>query len=387
MSSNKKQLTIRLVSVLQAIVIALLSGAFPAAADDRSDALALLDQRTAIRWGDDNLSWVVHYTDDFVGLWVRSEAALRRMTAAQEDEYLKSFTDELRTSAATAVLLSVHAFGQGPLSLAPLSKNIALVDASGRRINPIAFEKKLDGPLAGLTQGLVFFPKQENGNFKIAVKGLMREGETVFSFSDPNAPRSIATTPAIPIGTSQTSGAKSPPPQIKETVVKIPTAEPETPRPPNQPTPSKTPERPERAKSAEPAASSNEIFPYAAPISFEAAEPAPPAVQPAQTQTPAPPAAARAAVLDSYLKAWINGDADRMYSLLTAESQGRISRELFTREILSDGFRRGLREGYKVNWQGDSAQVTVSKRILFMKTLDSKRINFAEENGSARVSW
>ncbi|MDR1515381.1 MAG: hypothetical protein LBS45_06780 [Synergistaceae bacterium] len=394
MSSNKTRFTVNRRALL-AVIAALALFALPAAADDRSDALALLDQRTAIRWGDDNLTWVVHYTDRFVDLWVKSEAARQRMTAAQEDAYRKSFTDELRTNAATAILLSVHAFGQEPLSLAPLSKNIALLDASGKRISPIAFEKKLDGPLSGLMQGLVFFPKQESGDFKIAVKGLTREGETVFSFSGQNAPQAIAT--AVQGRTSQPSQLsqqKPPVPQTKETIVKIPTAKPAapiTPQPPNSP---KNPEPPERAKSAEPAP---EIFPPAAPNVPAAPELAPPVIlypsddekiqEPQQTQTRSTSNAARAEALDSYLRAWINGDVDRMYSLLSSESQGRISRELFTREILSDGFRKGLKEGYKVNWQGDSAQVTVSRRLLFMKTLDSKRINFVEENGLNRVSW
>jgi hypothetical protein len=96
----------------------------------------------------------------------------------------------------------------------------------------------------------------------------------------------------------------------------------------------------------------------------------------------------RPQTLESYLKAWADGDADRMYSLLSSESQGRISRELFERDVLSDSFRRGLRGGYKINWEGDSAQVTVSRRFLFfMRALDTKRIKFVEESGSSRVSW
>ena len=57
----------------------------PASADDRGDALAMLDRRTALRWGDDNLAWVVHYPGAFVDLWVKSEAARQRMTTQQEE--------------------------------------------------------------------------------------------------------------------------------------------------------------------------------------------------------------------------------------------------------------------------------------------------------------
>jgi hypothetical protein len=365
-----------------AVILSLAAVPFSLDADDRSDALALLDKWTSIRWGDDNLTWVVHYTDEFAELWVKSEASRQRMTPTQEDAYRKSFTGELRIGDATAILLSVHAFGQGPLSLAPLSKNIALVDPSGRRISPIAFEKKLDGPLNGLTQGLVFFPKQRNSGFSVAVKGLIREGETLFYFSDGKDGASAVTT--VPGGPAQPAKAASP---AKETVVKIPSAKP--------PQPPKAPQPPNLAKSSDRAAAP-EIFLPTKPAQPAVPETAPPAVISEPSPDAAPPSLTASSlpsqyrqrqVLDSYLRAWIDGDADRMYSLLSSESQGRISRELFSKEVLSDGFRRGLKGGYKVEWGDGVAKVIAAKKILFMRTLDSKQINFVEENDTIRVSW
>jgi hypothetical protein len=359
--------------------LAVLANCAASRADDRKDALALLDRWTSIRWGDDNLTWVVHYPDEFVDLWVRSEAEKARMTPRQEDDYRKSFTDELRTGAATTVLLSVHAFGQNPINLAPLAKNISLIDSSGKRSSPIAFEKKLDGPMGGLVQGLVFFPKQAKDDFAIAVNGLARDGETVFSFRKLTENSAIATKPQIPV--------KTPQPPSKETVVKIPTKKPESPQPPKSPTP------PERVKSAEPETSApGEVFP---PTKL----PEPPKIIPPEIPAPgeepsapsaepkAPSQTEKSRALEAYLRAWIDGDASRMYSMLSAESKARISKELFEREVLSDGFRRGLRAGYKIDWSGDSAKVVVSRRLLFMKTLDSKLINFVAEDGSARVEW
>ena len=355
----------------------------PASADDRGDALAMLDRRTALRWGDDNLAWVVHYPGAFVDLWVKSEAARQRMTTQQEEAYRKSFSDELRAGSATAILLSVHAFGQAPLSLAPLSKNIALIDASGRRVSPVAFEKKLDSPLSGLMQGLVFFPLQESEDFSVEVKGLLRDSGTIFSFQGQGAQQPIAT--SAPRRTGQTS---PPTPGAKETIVKIPSA-----APPSHPKP------PERPKSAEPAAEflsdTGEIFPPAASIQPAASETTPALLrsedenpQPAPPEPPKPHGRDREQTLESYLRAWADGDADRMYALLSTESKSRVSRELFARDVLGDGFRRGLRGGYRVDWADDSAQVTTSKRFLFfMRTLATKRIKFVEENGSSRVSW
>ncbi|MDR3253957.1 MAG: hypothetical protein LBT31_00120 [Synergistaceae bacterium] len=337
----------------------------------------MLDSWTAIRWGDDNLTWVVHYPDEFVDLWVKSEADRQRMNAEQEAAYRKSFTEELRTGASTTILLSVHAFGQNPVNISPLSKNITLIDPSGKRVSPIAFEKKLDSPMNGLVQGLVFFPRQESENFSIAVKSLARDRETLFAFGGQTIDTSpLATAPGVDTPQAQSQPA--------ETVVKIPTP----PKPVKPPTP---PDKPEAPTSDEPAFSAGgEIFPPTRP-------PLPPddAGTPEETQpapTPQTSAASSASlgsrqVLEIYLNAWIAGDTDVMYTLLSAESQTKLSKELFARDMMSDSFRRALKEGYKTDWSGETAKVTVAKRILFMKTLDSRQIKFVKEGESARVSW
>jgi hypothetical protein len=337
----------------------------------------MLDRRTAVRWGDDNLTWVVHYPDEFVDLWVKSEAARQRMRPDQEEAYRKSFTEELRTGAATTVMLSVHAFGQSPISIAPFSKNITLIDSSGRRLSPIAFEKRLDSPLSGLVQGFVFFPRQSDENFAIAVKGLISGKETIFSFAGDSArTASINTGPS---GNGENPSSSS----ARETVVRIPTPKAPQPKRPEAPKPP-VPEAPEFSSDAE-------VFPPTRP----GPEPAPqadikPEVPAAAPDTPRPaesPKLDARQVLELYLKAWMDGDADRMYSLLSSESQGRVSKDLFARDAMSESFRRGLKEGYKVDWSGGSAKVTVAKRMLFMRALDSRQIKFIEENGSARVSW
>ncbi|MDR0616487.1 MAG: hypothetical protein LBG29_06730 [Synergistaceae bacterium] len=383
MLPNKAKSVIFKIYLAFLAALALSAASFSAYADDRGDALALLDKWTSFRWGDDNLTWVVHYTDEFAELWVKSEAARQRMTPVQEDAYRKSFTGELRTGDAAAILLSVHAFGQGPLSLAPLAKNISLIDQSGRRVSPIAFEKKLDGPLNGLTQGLVFFPKQQGGSFSVAVKGLRRDVETRFSFSDEAGGLIVTAAPSISSAPRMPARTDAPP---KETIVKIPSA-----KPPRRPEP---PKQPDRAQSSDIAALP-EVFPPTKPAMPEASEtafpeatPEPPADALSPPETAPPQQQYRQSqVLDTYLRAWMDGDAGRMYSLLSSESQRRISRELFSREVMSDGFRRGLRGGYKVEWEDGAAKVIAARKILFMRTLDSKQINFVEENGSIRVSW
>ena len=345
--------------------------------DNREDALRILDEWTSLKWGDDNLAWVVHYPEELVDPWIAAEAERRRLRPEQADAYRKAFTDELRIGSATAVMLSVQAFGPEPIKLAPISENVVLVDSAGNRVKPMVYEKTLDTPLLGLVQGFIYFPRQENKNFSIAIKGLQTGRETQFAFDAPGTQGMIATT----AGGRSTEASPSP---GKEVIVRIPTTKPEAQKP-------ETPKEPEPdfslaeaevfqpTHSSDPAAPTEEIDEEAFIIPVEA---------PVQ-QYPTSPAVSLAPkqVLDIYLRSWVAGDTDRMYSLLSSESQGKISKELFDREVLSGGFRAALKSGYKVTWSGDAAKVTVARKILLVRTLESKQINFVPEDGSYRVSW
>jgi hypothetical protein len=344
--------------------VCLLAGA--SLAGDREAAYGILNVWTCVRWGEDNIAWVVHYPEELVDPWVRSEAERRKMRPEEIEELRKSFSDELRMGAATAVLLSVYGYGASPVSLAPIGQNVVLIDSSGRRVSPIVFEKKLDSPISGLSQGFVFFPLQEDKNFRIAVRGLIPNGETVFEFSG-GAGQAIATVPpAAP-------AVKTSP--EREVVVRIPT---KRNVPPPKPVSIDEPE----------VGDAGEVFPPT--------EPAAPPPKPPQTpeekipppdDKPDSPKLAPRQALEIYLKAWIDGDYDRMYTMLSAESRGRLSKELFAREATAGNFRSALRSGYKVSWVGDSARVTVARKVLFVRTLETKQINFVTEDGSARVSW
>lgn len=142
----------------------------------------ILDKWTVLRWGTDNLAWLVHYPEELVEPYVQLEAVRRKLKPKQVDEYRKAFRDELRIGAATGFMLSVHVFGREPVRLAPISETVLLVDASGRGIKPISYEKKLDLPMIGLVQGFVFFKKQESQNLKVLVKGLIPGAMTPFVF-------------------------------------------------------------------------------------------------------------------------------------------------------------------------------------------------------------
>ena len=337
---------------------------------DRDRSLEILNRWTSIRWGEENLAWVVYYPEALIEPWINAEAERRRFRPDQTEAYRKAFMDELRIDSTTPILLSVQVLGATPLDLSPLADNIALIDEAGRRVGPMVIEKRLDGPLQGLVQGFVFFPKQNSENFYIVIKGLVPERETVFTFDGAvQGAGTIATT----TGERETTISEPP---IEEVIVKIPTTE--KPRPP-QPEPVSPPE------DAEP-----EIFEPTQPVVPQ--EQPPLQEPPIQQELPQPvirgPILSPRQVLDIYLKAWIAGDMDRMYELLSTESQERISRELFDREVSSGGFRNLLKSGYKVTWLNESsAKVTVARKLLLMRSLESKQIDFVEEDGSARVSW
>ena len=347
-----------------------------ALADNREDALRILDDWTSLRWGDDNMAWVVHYPEELVTPWIAAEAERRRLRPDQAEAYRKAFTDELRIGDATAIMLSIQAFGPEPIKLAPIAENVALVDATGNRIKPMVFEKALEGPLMGLVQGFIYFPKQNDKNFRIAVKGLKVEGETLFAFDVPETGGYISTTAA----------AKSPEaatPQGKEVIVRIPSTKPEK--------PPETPKEPEPEFSLAEAEVFQPTHPADAQLGLgdevgEEAFSLPPVQEPQYPTSPTVKLAPKQ-VLDIYLRAWIAGDTDRMYSLLSTESQDRISKDLFDREVLTGGFRAALKSGYKVTWSEESAKVTVARKILLVRTLESKQIKFVLEDGTYRVSW
>ncbi|MDR3279580.1 MAG: hypothetical protein LBT23_03615 [Synergistaceae bacterium] len=342
-----------------------------AMADDRDDAYKILDEWTSVRWGEDNIAWAVFYPEELVDPWVRSEAERQKLKPEQAEELRKSFSNELRMGSATAVLLSVYAYGASPVDIGPLGQNIALIDSSGNRVSPIVFEKKLDSPISGLVQGFIFFPLQKDRDFKVTLKGLRPNRETSFAFAGaPGASVAIATVPQAP--RTPLKPQKVP---EKEVVVKIPTKTTPPPEKPIEP-------RPEAPVFEDP----GETFPPTVP---QTPPPVPSVDVPPPDTAPKPetPKLGGRQVLEIYLKAWLDGDADKMYSLLSSESQGRISKELFARDVMSGGFRSALKNGYKVNWSDDTAYVTVAKKVLFVRTLETKRVNFVEENGSSRVSW
>lgn len=349
-----------------------------AADADRDRALEILNSWTSIRWGEENLAWVVYYPEALIDPWVKAETARKRMRPDQAAAYRNAFVDELRIDSTTPILFSIQVLGTSPPDITPLSEHIFLVDSTGKRVRPMVIEKSLQSNFQGLTQGLIFFPKQTVERFSIVVQGLVPGKETHFFFDGAeHGSVSIATAP---------SGTDRPIAELPsdEIIVKIPTTSvPETKKqdsddevevgmesetfaptvPPQEPSP--------------PEPSVQEEMP-AAPASTETEQPRP--VLPKGT-TPR-------RALDIYLRSWIAGDTETMYQMLSADSKAKISRELFDREINGSSFKNLLKSGYKVSWISDTkAKVTVARKLLLLRSLESRSINFIIEDGEPRVSW
>ena len=147
------------------------------------ETIRVLEQWTVSHWGRDCFVWIVYYPEELIEPWVEAEALRVGMSEAERRAYRDTFVSELRMDRTEPFLVSVYAFGARPVSLAPVSDNILLVTAAGERVRPVRYDTNLDQPLRGLVQGLVFFPKQRNTDFAVAVKGMGGYDERLFSFA------------------------------------------------------------------------------------------------------------------------------------------------------------------------------------------------------------
>lgn len=367
-------------SVVCAIFFFVLHVSTSYAADaDRDLSLEILNRWTCIRWGEENLAWVVYYPESLVEPWVRAEGERRRLRRDQIEAFRAAFIDELRIDSTTPILFSIQVYSSTPVDLRPIADNVWLLDRSGRKIRPIVVEKSLDGPLQGMAQGLIFFPKQNTEDFSVVIRGLVPERETIFSFEGSGAPASAIETTA-----KASDSTIIAPTEDDEIIVRIPTPEKKNETPARIIETEPEVEFMDEGGTYQPTVPPREIEPIGPP---EPEEP-----EPVQADEPKQTPIRRAALsprqaLDIYIKSWMAGNVDEMYEMLSSGSRDRISRELFEKEVMSS-FRRSLREGYKVSWEDENtAKITVARKFLLIRSLESKLIRFVNEDGTARVSW
>jgi len=345
------------------------------------DVVQALENWTSFRWGMDCLIWVVHYTDEVVEPWVEAEAARANFNETQKKEYRRAFISELRMNEAESFLVSIYSFGAVPLALRPFGNQISLVKSNGERLKPTSYERVFDEPISGMVQGLVFFPKQSDKDFSLALKGTGVFSERTFSF-----PNQVT-------DHYNTSIAASAPSQEDLIVIDMPPAPPR-PSPPRKdnrrneatPLPVVIEEKP-RTETIPEIRSVPEIEIIPVSADFNVAEQM--ANDRKNSQERDNLYISREKTLQNFINSWIANDAPAMYAMLSDESRKLYSPESFEREVrrLTD-FRRGLLSGYRIDWLGEErAKVTTTKKLLVMRTLINKTLGVVRMGREWRIVW
>ena len=353
------------------------------------ETIRVLEQWTAAHWGRDCFVWIVYYPEDLVEPWIEAEALRVGMSEPERRAYRDTFVSELRIGKAEPFLVTVYSFGARPISFAPVSDNILLVTASGERLRPVRYDTHLDQPLRGLVQGLVFFPKQTDTDFAVAVKGMGVYEERLFSFAPAPSPEAG-------------SGDEASPEETKTVVVELP----------KRPAPKKVTVRPvQRPKPVEhpavpmapPPAPPRPIPPLLAEDSGDMAlfveslrDRASPAPSRRESSAPEAPEkntqsayVSREQVLRQFLTLWSENQPDAMYAMLSAASQKMLTPENFARETAkASDFRSGLKDGYRIDWVGEErARVITDRRFLMFRSLVVRTLGVVREGGSWKVVW
>ena len=353
------------------------------------ETIRVLEQWTAAHWGRDCFVWIVYYPEDLVEPWIEAEALRVGMSEPERRAYRDTFVSELRIGKAEPFLVTVYSFGAKPISFAPVSDNILLVTASGERLRPVRYDTHLDQPLHGLVQGLIFFPKQTDTNFAVAVKGMGVYEERLFSFAPAPSPEAE-------------SGDEASPEETKTVVVELPkrsAPKKVTVRPAPRPKPVEHPAVP----MAPPPAPPRSIPPLLAEDSGDMAlfveslrDRASSAPSRTESSDPKGPEkntqnayVSREQVLRQFLTLWSENRPDAMYAMLSASSQKMLTPENFAQETAkASDFRSGLKDGYRIDWVGEErARVIADRRFLMFRSLVVRTLGVVREGGSWKIVW
>jgi hypothetical protein len=327
------------------------------------DVVLALENWTSFHWGKDCLIWIVHYSDEIVDPWTDEEATKAKFNEAKKDEYKKAFISELRMNEAEPFLVSVYAFGSVPLELKPFADNISLVNSDGERFKPVSYERVFDSPISGMVQGLVFFTKQSNKDFTLALKGTGVFDERIFSFQNKNG-NVVYDNPPIVV---------SSPKQEDLIVIDMPPALP--------------PAKRERKKNED-----LDTPPLVIEENFEietAADYVEKEIDKQITPDRNNLYISKEKTLQNFINSWIANDTRAMYDMLSVETRKMYSLESFEKEIRkSADFRRGLLSGYRIGWIGEErVKITTTKKMLVMRTLISKTLGVVRTGKEWLIVW
>ena len=372
----EKRLSLLAVVFTAGIFFTLTNSAYSLDASD--ETIRILERWTDSHWGQDCFVWIVHYPDEIVNAWTESEALRSGMNESERERFRRNFINELKLDSSETFLVSIYSFGSRPVNISPVRDNISLLSSTGERIKPTRYDNSLDNSSLGIVQGLVFFPKQSNKDYVIALNG-MGQNERIFSFSPPE--------PSV-----------TPPKEEKKpevVVVNIPKKEPvirSKPKPkPVPPPPPAIPPRPvqpifheessdmadfvksvrERNSKDVNARTDTSVLTNARPGNIDNAY------------------VSRENVLRRFLMLWSNNNPNEMYDMLSEQSKKLISRENFAKEIAKDsGFRSGLKSDYRIDWVGEErAKIITTRKTLVFKSVVTRTLGVMREGSSWRIVW
>ncbi|GHV44157.1 hypothetical protein FACS1894204_00820 [Synergistales bacterium] len=346
------------------------------------ETVSILENHTAFHWGRDCLVWIVNYPEDLAEPWAESEAQRRGMTESEKEAYKKSFISQLSLDAMEPFLFTVYSFGARPLSLAPISENVTLLTERGERVKPVRYDRSLDGPLNGVVQGLVFFPKQNGKDFSLSVKGMGVRDENLFAFS--RLPQD-----------ERFDAPKDPDEDPDIVIVEIPPAKKNQPQK-NQP-------QKNRQSSAPPAVVSV-VEPQVpieiarAPINPEPSEPEITIIddEPNQSaKTPPDPASdenayiSREKTIKDFLDLWAKRDTNAMYAMLSESSKKLLTQSDFDAAVKkSSDFASAAKDGYSLRWDGtDKVKVVAYQRFILFRTVVARSFGVTRENSGWKITW
>ena len=348
------------------------------ALDASDETIRILERWTSSHWGQDCFVWIVHYPDEIVDAWTESEALRSGMSDSERERFRRNFINELKLDSSETFLVSIYSFGARPVNLSPVRDNISLLASTGERIKPTRYDNSLDNPSSGVIQGLVFFPKQSNKDYVIALNGMGRR-ERIFSF-----------TPPEPV---------TPPKEEKKpevVVVNVPKREPAVksrpkPKPTPPPPPPAIPPRPIQPIFQE---ESSDMADFVKSVRERGSNDVnvrsnPPALTTARQSNIDNAYVSRENVLRKFLMLWSNNSPNEMYDMLSEHSKKIISRENFAREIAKDsGFRSGLKSDYRIDWVGEErAKVITTRKTLVFKSVVTRTLGVTREGSSWRIVW
>ncbi|MCR5346287.1 MAG: hypothetical protein K6E38_00750 [Fretibacterium sp.] len=373
-----------------------------------NETVRILERWTSAHWGRDCFVWVVRYPEELAGPWVDAEAQKTGMTEETRSAYLEKFISDLELDRSETFLVSLYSYGPQPIRLAPASDNITLLTSSGERVPPTRYDSRLDASAGGVVQGLVFFPKQPDEDFSLAIRGLGVHEEQLFSFRGGQQPLSLGAAraeaePEVVIvdlprrpaknekkdsetraqGRSQRRKVEPapevpPPPPVPREVPPLlvedssdmaafvqSVRERGAPKPANSPEQGKKKEKEkEKKKSGTPAA-------------------------PVKPQNTGDAYVSREHVLRQFLGMWAGNRAEEMYDMLSEGSKKVISRQNFAKEVAkASDFRAALKGEYRIDWIGEErARVITTRRVLMFRSLITRTLGVVREGSSWKVVW